>query len=303
VQVLGFEARALLDPGCESELVLPNSFATQCGMHSQVDEETLVEFADGTRVQTTSIENVSLSFAGVYHPVRAVVVELAVYEVILGKPWFTRHNTIVDWRWHELRLVIDGRTVVVDASASPQRESSKDITRISATQLKKVVGRQKPVYMVHLCQIGGADPAIGSRLPDAWECMLNEISDVFPVDQPGLLPERSVSMEIELEEGEKPVAKHAFRFSPAEMDELKNQLGLLPEKELVRPTVSPWGASVLFAPKKDGGLGMCLDYRALNVLTVKNKCLIPRIDEILTGYRGHSISHPWTCAVDITRSE
>ena len=121
VQVEGYKARALLDPGCEAELVLSTSFATQCGMHSQVDEETLVEFADGTRVPSTSIENVSLSVAGVSHPVRAVVVELAAYEVILGKPWFTRHNPIVDWRRHQLRLVIDGRTVVVDASASPQR--------------------------------------------------------------------------------------------------------------------------------------------------------------------------------------
>jgi gag-polyprotein putative aspartyl protease len=85
VQVDGYKARALLDPGCEAELVLSTSFATQCGMHSKVDEETLVEFADGTRVPSTSIENVSLSVAGVSHPVRAVVVDLATYEVILGK--------------------------------------------------------------------------------------------------------------------------------------------------------------------------------------------------------------------------
>jgi hypothetical protein len=103
-------------------------------MHSQVDEEILVEVADGTRVPPTTIDYVSLSVAGVSHPVRAVVVEFAAYEVILGKPWFTRHNPIVDLRRHDLRFVIDGRTVVVDASASPQREPSMDITRISATQ-------------------------------------------------------------------------------------------------------------------------------------------------------------------------
>jgi hypothetical protein len=85
VQVDGYKARALLDPGCEAELVLSTSFATQCGMSSQVDEETLVEFAEGTRVPSTFIENVSLSFTGVSHPVRAVVVELAAYGVILGK--------------------------------------------------------------------------------------------------------------------------------------------------------------------------------------------------------------------------
>jgi hypothetical protein len=75
--------------------------------------------------------------------------------------------------------------------------------------------------MVHLYQIGvDADAAKGIRLPDTWECRLGYFSDVFPVDQPGLPPERSVTMEIELEEGAKPVAKPAFRLSPAEIDEL-----------------------------------------------------------------------------------
>jgi hypothetical protein len=191
------------------------------------------------------VENHPLVFGTV------TVVDMAAYEVILGKPWFTGHNPIVDWRRHELRLLIDGRTVVVAASASPQRDSSKDITRISATQLKNVVRRQEPVYMVNLCQIGvDPDPAKGSRLPDAWEYMLDEFSDVFPVDQQGLPPELSVAMEIELEEGAKPVVKPAFRLSPAEIDELKKKLGLLLEKGLVRPSVSPWGCSSIVCAEK-----------------------------------------------------
>jgi hypothetical protein len=70
------------------------------------------------------------------------------------------------------------------------------------------------------------------------------------------------------------------------MDELKKQLSLLLEKGLIRPSVSPWGAPVLFAPKKDGGLRMCLDYRALNKLIIKYKCPIPRIDEIFDRIQG-----------------
>jgi hypothetical protein len=76
-------------------------------------------------------------------------------------------------------------------------------------------------------------------------------------------------MEIELEERAKPVAKPALRLSPAEMDELKKQLIILLEKGMVRPNVSQGGALALFAPKPDGGLRMCLDYGALNKLTVK----------------------------------
>jgi hypothetical protein len=89
-----------------------------------------------------------------------------------------------------------------------------------------------------------------------------------------------------LEEGEKLVAKPAFRLSSAEMDELKKQLSLLLEKGLIRPTVSPWGAPVLFAPKKDGGQRMWLEYRAINKLTIKDKCPIPRIDEIFGLLQG-----------------
>jgi hypothetical protein len=147
-------------------------------------------------------------------------------------------------------MTVDGKSVEIDASMDPQCQGSHSITRISATQLKKVVRRNEPVYLVHLSQVGlEGNPAENSQLPNAWECMLKEFEDVFPTDQPGLPPDRSVAMEIDLEEEAKPVAKPAFRLSPAEMDELKMQLGLLLEKGLIRPSVSPWSAPVLFAPK------------------------------------------------------
>jgi hypothetical protein len=130
------------------------------------------------------------------------------------------------------------------------------------------------------------NPAENSQLPNAWECMLKEFEDVFPTDKPRIPPERSVAMGIDLKDGEKPVSKLAFRLSSAEMDELKKQLGLLLKKGFIRPSLSPWGAPVLFAPKNDGGLRICLDYRALNKLTIKNKCHIPRIDEIFDRLQG-----------------
>ena len=110
--------------------------------------------------------------------------------------------------------------------------------------------------------------------------MLKEFEDLFPTDQPGLPPERSVAMEINLEYGAKLVANPAFRLSPAEMDELKKPLILSLQRGLIRPSVSPWGAPVLLAAKNGGGLRMCLDYLALNKLTIRNMCPIPRIDEI-----------------------
>jgi hypothetical protein len=85
----------------------------------------------------------------------------------------------------------------------PQCQGSHSITRISATQLKKVVRRKEPVYLIHFSQMGvDGNPAEASQLPNVWECMLKEFDDAFPTHQPGLPPERSVAMEIALEEGE-----------------------------------------------------------------------------------------------------
>jgi hypothetical protein len=76
-------------------------------------------------------------------------------------------------------------------------------------------------------------------------------------------PRRNVELKIELKEGAEPVSKPVYRLSPADKNELKSQVELLLEKGLIRSSVSPWGSPVLFAPKKDGGLQMCLHYRAL----------------------------------------
>jgi hypothetical protein len=177
--------------------------------------------------------------AGVNYPFRSIVVELASYELIIGKPWFTRHNPIVDWRQHQLRMTVDGKSVEIDASLDPQCQGSHSITRISVTQLKNVVRRKEPVYLVHLSQMGvDGNPTVKRQLPNAWEFMLEEFEDVFPTDQPGISPERSVAMEIDLEEGEKPVAKPSFRLSPGQMKELKTRLSLLLEKGSIRPSVS-----------------------------------------------------------------
>jgi Reverse transcriptase (RNA-dependent DNA polymerase) len=91
---------------------------------------------------------------------------------------------------------------------------------------------------------------------------------------------------INVEEGTEPLSKPAYRLSLAELDELKTQLTLLLKQGLIRPSTSPWAAQVLFTTKKEGSLRMCLDYRALNKKTVKNKCPLSRIDEIFDHLEG-----------------
>jgi RNase H-like domain found in reverse transcriptase/Reverse transcriptase (RNA-dependent DNA polymerase) len=124
------------------------------------------------------------------------------------------------------------------------------------------------------------------KLNNEWRALIEKYDDVFPEEHTGMPPRRNVELKIELKEGEEPVSKLVYRFSPAEQNELKSQIELLLEKGLIRPSASPWGAPALFAPKKDGGLRMCLDYRALNKLSVKDKCPIPRVDELFDRLHG-----------------
>ena len=95
---------------------------------------------------------------------------------------------------------------------------------------------------------------------------------------PGLPPDRDIDFCIDVEPGTRPISIPPYRMAPAELKELKEQLQDLLSKGFIRPSVSPWGAPVLFVKKKDGS--MCIDYRQLNKVTIRNKYPIPRIDDL-----------------------
>jgi hypothetical protein len=105
--------------------------------------------------------------------------------------------------------------------------------------------------------------------------IVSEFSDVFPEESPGIPPERKVEFAIEPIPGTAPISKRAYRVSRPELVELKKQIDELLEKGYIRPSTSPWVAPVLFVAKKDGTKRMCIDYRALNEVTVKNKYPLP----------------------------
>jgi hypothetical protein len=108
-----------------------------------------------------------------------------------------------------------------------------------------------------------------------------EFLDVFSEDMPGLPPERDVEFVIELKPGTTPISRRSYRMPPNELAELKTQLQDLLEKGFIRPSSSPWGCPAIFVKKKDQTLRMCVDYRPLNEVTIKNMYPLPRIDILL----------------------
>jgi hypothetical protein len=118
---------------------------------------------------------------------------------------------------------------------------------------------------------------------------VRDFSDIFPEKLLGMPPDMEVELVINLLPGTAPISKRPYKMSIEELKEFKKQLTELQEARYIRSNSSPWGAPVLFVQKKDGLQRMCVDYISLNDVTVKNKYLFPRIEDLLDQMRGAKV--------------
>ena len=121
-----------------------------------------------------------------------------------------------------------------------------------------------------------------SDLPAAVKAVLDDYDDVFPDDLPSGLPPKRQGYEfkIELEDNVPPVHRPLYKLSPMELEEAKKQIQYMLQHGFIQPSKSPYGAPILFAPKKDRELRFCIDYRWLNKKTIKNKFPLPLSEEM-----------------------
>ncbi|GJS40057.1 putative reverse transcriptase domain-containing protein [Tanacetum coccineum] len=133
-----------------------------------------------------------------------------------------------------------------------------------AKEPKITCQRGFPIFLAHVTTKEVEDKSEKKRLEDVPK--VQDFSEVFPEDLPGLPPTRQVEFQIDLVPGAAPVARAPYRLAPSEMKELSEQLKELSDKGFIRPSSSPWGAPVLFVKKKDGSFRMCIDYRNMNKL-------------------------------------
>ncbi|KAG8472758.1 hypothetical protein CXB51_034674 [Gossypium anomalum] len=178
------------------------------------------------------------------------------FDVILGMDWLTLHDAIVNCKENVIELKSEnGETLRVESDISEALSSV--ISSMSAQRYLR--------------------------------------KDVFPEELSGLSPVREVEFGIDLIPGIAPISISPYRMAPAELKELKSQLQELTDKGFVRPSFSPWGAPVLFVKKKDGSMRLCVDYRQLNKVTIKNKYPLPRIDDLFDQLKGAT----WFSKIDL----
>jgi hypothetical protein len=167
-------------------------------------------------------------------------------DVILGMSWMKLHGAVLD---------IAGRLVHLDSPVY-----GKVVLYLPAVSHIKA-------SLHHVVEL---------KLKDIH--VIREFSDVFPNDLPGMPAKRVIEFKIELQPGTTPISKAPYKMSHVELKEFKIQLQGLLDKGYIHPSISPWGCSAMFVEKKDKELHLCVDYCPLNVVTIKNKYPLPRID-------------------------
>ena len=192
------------------------------------------------------------------------------FDVILGMDWLSRHQAIVDCKMKRVTLRIPNEDEVTFIGERSNHLSNV----ISAATARTMVRKGCEAYLVYVIDTVKARPSV-SNIPT-----VSDFLDVFPEELPGLPPHREIEFAIDVVPGATPTSITLYRIAPLELKELKLQ-----EKGFIRP----WGAPVLFVKKKDGTLRLCIDYRQLNKLTVKNKYPLPRIDDLFDQLKGESI--------------
>ena len=186
---------------------------------------------------------------------------------------------IVDYKMKRVTL----RTPDEDEVTFISERSNHLSNVISAAIARTMVRKGCEAYLAYMIDTVKARPSV-SDIPT-----VSDFSDVFPEEFPGLPPQREIEFAIDVVPGATPASITPYRMAPLELKELKLQLQELLEKGFIRPSVSPWGAPVLFVKKKNGTLQLCIDYRQLNKLIVKNKYPLPIINDLFDQLKGASI--------------
>jgi hypothetical protein len=202
---------------------------------------------------------VNLKIRGVDFVANLIVLESKGIDAILGMDWLSKHNVLIDCAKKSVKMT------------TPDGKELEFITEPVVTT-KGVANHAK---------VNQLDASQGWEVP-----VVNEFLDVFPEELPGMLLDRDFEFVIELKPGTAPIYKTLFRMTILELAELKKHVKELLEKGFIRPNSSPWGATMIFMPKKDGTQRLCVDYSALNEVTIKNKYPLPRIDDLFDQLRG-----------------
>jgi hypothetical protein len=200
---------------------------------------------------------IGITIRGVDFLANLIVLDSKGIDIILGMDWLRKYDGVILCAKRAIRLAKEDGTIV-EFSATIQAKQVSLLNKVQGTSLNEIRIAQ-------------------------------EYPDVFPEDLLGMPLDHDIEFIIELLPGMPPISKGPYRMAVNELVELKKQIAELQSKGFIRPSSSPWGAPVLFVEKKDGTQRMCVDYRSLNEVTIKNKYPLSRIEDLFDQMKGASV--------------
>ena len=274
------QARVLLDTGA-SQSFISKGFCEAANMKTVVaPTPQRVKTAGGAEILAHTQCQVSFQLQGMGITVSPLVVPLPEeFTVILGDDWLKSKEAVLDYTSQTCTLKKNER-------------GKKHILHINKNKPDKTVRWRADLLVIRTVD-DISDPTEQElsdfiKIPEPYRTLLEKYKDVWPKDLPaGIPPQRQgIELVIPFDAGAVPVVSYRMRYSPAKIEEARKQVKRFLEQGFVRPSTSPYGASVLFAPKEDGGLRMCINYRKVNAQTRKDKHPLPRPDELMDQLRG-----------------
>jgi hypothetical protein len=250
-------ALILFDSGA-SHSFISQKLSAKCQLPFYHTKGSFMIATPGGKIATNQL-NQSMPIQLGSHIIKTTLLVLGLenVDIILGANWMTLHQVVLD---------VTSRIVEINSPICGSFTlflPSQDSTQSCAFAMTELPLKKIPV----VC----------------------EYADVFPDELPGMPLDRDIEFTIELQPGMTPISKRPYRMPPAELAELKKQLQELLDKGFIHPSTLPWGCPALFVKKKDESLRLCIDYRPLNAVTIKNKYPLPRIDVLFDQLVGAKV--------------
>ncbi|GJS19163.1 putative reverse transcriptase domain-containing protein [Tanacetum coccineum] len=246
-----------------------------------------VELADGRIILVnTLIRGCTLNFLNHPFNIYLMPVEMGSFDVIIVMDWLSKYHAVIVYNEKIVRIPFGNETLIVHGDGSNNEHGSR-LNIISCTKRPKYLLKGCHVFLAHVTGKKAEDKSEEKQLEDIP--IVQDFPKVFPKDLLGIPPTRQVEFQIDLVPADAPVAWALYRLALSEMKQLSDQLQELSNKGFIRHSSSLWGALVLFVKKNHGSFLMCIDYRELNKLTVKNHYPLPRIDDLFDKLQGSSI--------------
>ncbi|KAJ9567011.1 hypothetical protein OSB04_002977 [Centaurea solstitialis] len=271
-----YPATVLFDSGADRSFV-SLEFRPKINKKSQnLKEDHIIEYSNGELVRANKIRKCTLGLAGKDFSIDLIPIKIGSFDIIVGMDWMSKHRATICCAEKIVALALPDGGLLEVYGDKPKR----DIKIVSFMKMRGHLRKECVAFMAHVIDTKAKEKRI-QDIP-----VVREFPEVFPEELPGLPPQRQVEFHIDLVPGAGPIVKSPYRLAPSEMQELSNQLQELLDKGFIRPSSSPWGAPVLFVKNKDGSFRMCIDYRELNKITIKNRYPLPRIDDLFDQLQG-----------------